>query len=194
LNGSFDDYQPYIRKGEAKSWREFPEGIGAHWEIEVISEGESRMHPMSSAEFGKFTQKYFGGGGRDYHIHGDHSQVVASRYSFDLVFKQTVAAQPGKSYTFSGSIVSFYKGTSGERADNKVFKTLGIDPTGGRAWNSPTVVWGERDGKDNEWRYPSLRVEAQAEAITLFIRLENVEPDVGITELNVIHLDDFKLE
>jgi hypothetical protein len=177
---------------QRRCWREFPESYSAHWSLVLISEADRRIHPMDSATFGKFTQKYFSGGGRDYHIHGKHSQVVTSRYGFDLVLLQSVVAQPGRDYTFSGSIVSFYKGTSGERADNKVFKRIGIDPTGGRAWDSPTVVWGERDGKDNEWRYPSLRIKAQA--ITVFIRLENVEEDVGRTELNTVHLDNFKLE
>jgi putative sterol carrier protein len=196
LNGSFDDYQPYIREGEAKVWKEpqFPEQYGAHWALDLISERKRRIHVMDSGTFGKFTQKYFGGGGRDYHIHGRHSQVITSRYGFDLVLLQAVTAQPGRDYTFRGSIVSFYKGTSGERADGKIFKTLGIDPTGGRNWNNSSVVWSERDGKDNEWRYPSLRVTAQATAITVFIRLENVEKDVGSTELNIIHLDDFRLE
>lgn len=194
LNGSFDEYQPYIHDGEEKSWREFKEGYGKYWNLKVISEVERRVHPMDSRNFGLFTQKYFGGGGRDYHIHGKHSQVVSSRNAFDLVFYQTVAAQPGREYTFSGSIVSFYKGTGGEQADNKVFKTIGIDPTGEQQWDSPNVVWGERDGKDNEWRYPKIKVKAQAEAITVFIRLENIEYDVGITELNVVHLDNFNLE
>jgi hypothetical protein len=194
LNGSFDEYQPYIRDGEVKDWFEFKEKYGAHWELVIISEPESRARLMDSETFGKFTQKYFGGGGRDYHIHGQHSQVISSRRAFDLAFRQTVAAKPGREYNFSGSIVSFYKGTSGERADGKIFKTLGIDPTGGHEWNSPNVVWGERDGKDNEWRYPSLRVKAQADTITVFIRLENTERDVGITELNIIHLDNFRLE
>ena len=49
-------------------------------------------------------------------------------------------------------------------------------------------------GKDNEWRKPSLKVKAEKDAITVFIRLENVERDVGQTELNIIHLDDFRLE
>lgn len=194
LNGSFDDYQPHIRDGEHKDWNEFKEYYGAHWELVIIAEPEKRARLMDSETFGKFTQKYFGGGGRDYHIHGKHSQVVSSRYAFDLAFRQTVAAEPGRDYTFSGSIVSFYKGTSGERADNKIFKTIGIDPTGGQRWDSPTVIWGERDGKDNEWRYPSLKVKAQARAITVFIRLENTARDVGVTELNTIHLDNFKLE
>jgi putative sterol carrier protein len=194
LNGSFDDYQPFIRDGEAKMWREFPEEYGAHWSLILISEEERRTHLMNSEAFGKFTQKYFGGGGRDYHIHGRHSQVITSQYYFDLIFMQSVAVRPGQEYTFRGSIVSFYKGTSGERADNKIFKTLGIDPTGGRDYNSPTVIWGERDGRDNEWRYPAIRAAAQAGAITVFIRLENTEHNVGGTELNIIHLDDFKLE
>jgi hypothetical protein len=196
LNGSFDDYQPYLRDGESMYWQdpEFPERYGADWTLVVISELDRRAHLMDSEVFGRFTQKYFGGGGRDYHIHGEHSQVIASRSAFEMVLMQTVAAQPGQEYTFSGSIVSFYQGTSGAPVHDKVFKTLGIDPGGGRDYSSPTVIWGERDGRDNEWRYPVLRATASSDAITLFIRLENTEPDVGVTELNVIHLDDFKLE
>lgn len=197
MNGSFDEYQPYIRKGEAKVWKEdrFPEQYGAYWSLETIYEKSGqRFHLMDSGIFGQFTQKYFGGGGRDYHIHGRHSQVIASRYRFDLAFYQTVAAQPGRDYTLSGSIVSFFQGTSGPPVHGKIFKTIGIDPTGGRDYRADSVVWGERDGRDNEWRYPSLKVKAQAEAITVFIRLENEERDVGQTELNIIHLDNFRLE
>jgi len=195
LNGSFDDYQPRIRDGQALYWKEsrFPEEYGQHWELKVDREKKGRTHILSSKTFGEFTQRYFGGGGRDYHIHGRHSQVVTSQYYFDVIFSQTVAAQPGKDYTFSGAIVSFYKGTSGERADGKIFKTIGIDPTGGRDFKSSTVVWGERDGKDNEWRYPSIRVKAQSGAITVFIRLENVEENVGQTELNIVHVENFTL-
>lgn len=196
LNGSFDEYQPYVRDGQAKVWKEdqFPERYGTSWQPVLLSEGAGRLHLMDSGTFGRFTQKYFGGGGRDYHIHGRHSQVVTSRYSFDLVLMQTVAAEPGRTYRFRGSIVSFYKGTGGERGDDKIFKTIGIDPSGGRDCRSAGIIWGERDGKDNEWRYPVIQVKAQANAITVFIRLENVEKDVGQTELNIIHLDDFRLE
>lgn len=195
LNGSFDDYQPYMIYNEAKFWKEarFPEEYGSHWSLVPIQEGEGRFHVMNSGVFGQFTKKYFGGSGLDYHQHGRYSQVIASRYNFDIVFKQTVAAQAGRDYTFSGMIVSFYKGTAGDRKDGIIFKTIGIDPTGGTEWNSPTVIWGERDGKDNAWRYPKLTARAQARAITIFIRLENIEKDVGETELNIIHLEKFKL-
>ena len=195
-NGSFDEYQPYVRDGQAKVWKEdqFPERYGTSWQLVLLSEGDGRLHLMDSGTFGRFTQKYFGGGGRDYHIHGHHSQVVTSRYSFGLVLMQTVAAEPGRTYRFRGSIVSFYKGTSGERADGKIFKTIGLDPSGGRDPKSAGITWGERDGRDNEWCYPLVQVKAQANAITVFIRLENTEKDVGQTELNIIHLDDFRLE
>ena len=195
LNPSFDDFQPYIRDGQARYWLDpqYPERYGAHWVVQVIAEGEKRLHLMDSEVFGKFTQKYFGGGGRNYHIHGSHSQVITSRYSFDVVFTQTVAVQSGDTYSFAGSIVSYYKGTSGVQMDGKIFKTIGIDPTGGCDYSSPSIIWGERDGKDNAWRYPVVKAKAQAGAITVFIRLENTDPDVGVTELNIIHLDDFKL-
>ncbi len=196
LNGSFDKYQPYTRNGKSESWKEprYPECYGAHWHLNVISEVKSRVHLMDSGVFGKFTQKYFKGGGRDYKMHGRHSQVITGRYGFDLVLYQTVAAQPGRAYTFKGNIVSFYKGTSGERADGKIVKTLGIDPSGGQDHNSAGVVWGNRDGKDNAWRKPAHKVKANSDAITVFIRIENLEKDVGNTELNIIHLDDFRLE
>jgi LysM repeat protein/putative sterol carrier protein len=195
MNGSFDEYQPYFRDGENKFWKEpqFPEEYGKNWTLQLISEKKPRIHVMNSGVYGKFAQKYFGGGGLDYHQHGRYSQVIASQYGYDLVFHQTVAAQTGRDYTFKGMIVSFYKGTSGERADGKIFKTIGIDPTGGRDHNSPKVVWDERDGTDNVWRYPSLKVKAQASAITVFIRIENTEKDVGKTELNLVHLEHFEL-
>ena len=80
------------------------------------------------------------------------------------------------------------------RRDDESWSAAQGQPTGGRRWDSPTVIWGDRDGKDNEWRYPELKVKAQAESITVFIHLENTEKDVGKTELNIVHLDDFKLE
>ncbi|MEM7345892.1 MAG: SCP2 sterol-binding domain-containing protein [Chloroflexota bacterium] len=196
-NTDFSDYQPYHKSGKQAFWvdEQFPESFINHWTIGHKEEDEGRLHLMDSGTFGRFTQRYFGGGGLNYSPHsGQYSQVISSRYEFDIVFYQTVAAQPGRAYTFTASIVSFYKGTSGERADGKVFKQLGIDPTGGQDYRSSNIVWGDRDGKDNEWRYPSIRATAQGSAITLFIRFENIEKDVGKTELNTIHLDDCRLE
>ena len=196
MNSSFDEYQPFVYEGEAKVWKEnrFPEEYGKYWKLDIVKVGKGRFHAMSSKVFAGFTQAYFGGGGHDYHIEGHHSQVFTSQKSFDIVLSQTFAAELGRSYTFSGAIVSFYKGTSGEQKDGEIFKSIGIDPTGGQAWNSDSVIWTDRDGKDNHWRYPSIKAKAQANAISVFIRLENTTRDVGRTELNTIHLDKFKVE
>ena len=196
MNSSFDEYQPFVYEGEAKVWKEnrFPEEYGKYWKLDIVKVGKRRFHAMSSKVFAGFTQAYFGGGGHDYHIEGHHSQVFTSRNNFDIVLSQTFAAELGRSYTFSGAIVSFYKGTSGEQKDGEIFKSIGIDPTGGQAWNSDSVIWTDRDGKDNHWRYPSIKAKAQAKAISVFIRIENTSKDVGKTELNTIHLDKFKIE
>ncbi len=197
MNGGFDEYQPYIRDNKGpKVWKEdrFPEEYGKYWSLKVIREEKRRIHLMNSRIFGLFTQQYFGGKGHDYHIEGRHSQVITGRYGFDVLLYQTVAAQSGRDYTFRGSLVTYYRGPGTPPVDNKIFKTIGIDPTGGADYKASTVVWGERNGVDNKWWYPSLTVKAQGQAITVFIRIENTEKDVGQTDLNTIHLDAFKLE
>lgn len=195
MNGNFEEYQPYVRKGEAKFWKEpqFPEEYGKYWTLEIPDEERGRLHIMNSLVFGKFAQRYFGGGGLNYKTEGTYSQVIASRYQFDLVLYQTVAAQSGREYTFSGRLVTYYKGTSPPPVHDKIFYRVGIDPTGGRDFESPNIVWGPREGRDNEWRRPTVKTTAQAGAITVFLRIENTEKDVGETDLNLIHLDEFAL-
>jgi hypothetical protein len=195
LNGGFETFQPRIKEGKPSSWREFPEEYGEHWSFKLVSERkDNRTRVMSSPVFGQFAQRYFGGGGLNYAYGGGNSQVITSRYGFEVVFRQTVAAQPGRTYTFTGLIVSFFKGTDNPATPGKIFKTLGIDPTGGTDYKSASIVWGNRIDTDHAWINPSIQAQAQANAITVFIRLESVEKDVGETELNIIHLDRFELK
>lgn len=194
VNGGFEYYQPYIKDGGPRFWREFPERYGAGWTLQIIDEGDDgAAHVMDSSAYGKFTQKYFHGAGHDYHIQGRHSQVITGRYSYDLVLYQSIKAQPGKTYTFTGSIVTFFRGPGTPPGHNKMFKMLGIDPTGGKNYTSNGIAWSSRDGEDNKWKYPSVQAKAQGDAITLFIRVTSTE-EVGKTDLNTVHMDDFKLE
>ncbi|MDM8518876.1 SCP2 sterol-binding domain-containing protein [Anaerolineales bacterium HSG6] len=195
VNGSFEEYQPFAYKGDVKVWKEnqYPEKYGKYWDLDILDVGDSRPHLMDSETFGYFTQKYFSGKGLNYKAHGGYSQVITSRYSFDLVFKQTISARSGQGYTFKGRWVSYYKGSEAPYIDNIIFFTIGIDPTGGTDPRSGSVVWGERDGKNNTWRWPSVSATAQGDKITVFIRIENTEDDVSATELNTIHIDQFEL-
>ncbi|MDM8526976.1 SCP2 sterol-binding domain-containing protein [Anaerolineales bacterium HSG24] len=195
VNGSFEEYQPFAYKGDVKVWKEnqYPEMYGKYWDLDILKVGNSRPHLMDSKTFGLFTQKYFSGKGLNYKAHGGYSQVITSRYKFDLAFRQTISAQAGRSYTFKGRWVSYYKGSEPPYIDDIIFLTIGIDPTGGTDPRSGSVVWGTRDGKNNKWRDPSVSATAKGDRITVFIRIENTEKDVGKTELNTIHLDQFEL-
>jgi putative sterol carrier protein len=196
VNGGFDHYQPILRdNGEARFWREFQEGVGAGWSLQLISEADDNAaRLMDSGVYGKFTQKYFRGNGHNYHIEGRHSQVITGRYGFDLVLVQPVKAEPGRKYTFKGSVVTFFKGPGTPPVHNKLFKQVGIDPTGGQDYSSGSVIWSDRDGEDNKWKYPGVATHAKADAITLFIRITNTEKAVDATSLNTIFMDNFALE
>ena len=194
VNENFEHYQPYIKDGSPRFWREFPERYGVGWTLQIIDEGKNgAAHIMDSGAYGKFTQKYFRGNGHDYHIQGRHSQVITGRYSYDLVLHQTFKAEPGRNYKFKASTVTFFRGPGTPRANDKIFKTVGIDPTGGNDYTAGSVVWSARDGIDNEWRYPSIQAKAKADAVTLFIRITSTE-EVGKTDLNTVHIDKCSVE
>jgi len=201
-NGSFEEYQPFVYKGDTKVWKEdqFPEEYGKYWALDILKVGDSRLHMMKSGTFGRFTKKYFGGG-IDYHQHGASAQVVISRYMFDIVLRQTVQTEPGKSYTFKGGLVTFRHGTGTGRQDNIIFFNIGIDPTGGTDPHSTQVIWRGRDGTNNIWvgkpygdKTLEVKTTAQTDKITVFIRIENTEEDAGSAHLNYTYLEDFRLE
>lgn len=196
LNGDFETFQARYRKGEPVVWRDkYPEEHGEHWDLDVHSEAKKRRtRIMSSPTFGRVAQDLYGGSGLNYAYGGGNSQVIASQYGFDVVLRQTIKAQPGRNYRFSGLIVSFYKGTDNPATPDKIYKTIGIDPTGGTDYGSGNVVWGTRDSTDHAWINPTVSATAINSAITVFIRLENTEENVGQTELNIIHVDKFELE
>ena len=196
LNGDFESFQPFVYKGAPKVWKgRYREEVGAGWQAKIISGvKKKRIRFLSSLVFGQVAKDLYGGSGLNYAYGGGNSQVIISQYGYDAVLYQTIAAQPGKTYRFSGLIVSFYKGTDNPATPNKIFKTLGIDPTGGQDYRSSAIVWGDRDSTDHAWINPSVSAQAQSNAITVFIRIENTEKNVGVTELNIVHLDKFLLE
>ena len=107
---------------------------------------------------------------------------------------QTFNVEPGVSYKFSGLIVSYYKGTDNPATPDKIFKRIGIDPTGGKSYDGTSVIWGEWTDTDHEWINPSLAATAVGDTLTVFIQIENKEENVGSTELNIVHIDKCKFE
>ncbi len=189
-NGSFETFQSY--NGEV--WRGFPEGYGQGWTVTVLDEDDGSLHFMDSDTFGWFIAAVYGQGYLNYHLEGGLAQVAASRYHFDFVLSQTVPVQAGQAYAFGGKIVSFYAGSGPPVDHTQILKRIGLDPTGGAAWNAPTVVWTDWDGLDNAWTSPALAARAETDQMTVFIQVKNLKEDVGSAYLNTVFIDSFKFE
>jgi hypothetical protein len=188
VSGPFDSFESY----NGEEWRGYPESQGLGWTVNVLE--EDGLHFMDSETFGHFAADLYGVPDNNYRIEGSYSQVFASRHGFDFVFSQTVAVDVGHDYAFGGKVVTFWKGPGGEWDDSKIFKRIGVDPSGGLSYDGPNVIWTDWDGTDNAWTSPALAFRAQASQTTVFIQVENVAEDVGAAYLNTGYFDNFKFE
>lgn len=189
-NGSFEQFQSY----GGVVWRGFPEEYGAGWTLKVVYDDGDGLHVMDSDVFGQFLVAVYSLPYLNYHIEGDHSQVFVSRRTYHTVLLQTVSVQTGKDYAFGGKIVSFWKGPDNDIDHTKIFKRIGIDPTGGTDYTGGNVQWTDWDGTDNAWISPALAVTAQNSQATVFIEVNNIGEDVGEAYLNPSYIDSFKFE
>jgi hypothetical protein len=187
-NGPFENFQSY----NGEDWRGFPERYGQDWNVQVLD--EDGLHFMDSDTFGQFLTAIFGVPYLNYRLEGNLAQSFASRRGYNFVFSQTVPVSNGMDYAFGGKIVTFWKGAGGETNDTKIFKRIGLDPTGGTDHAGPNVVWTDWLGLDNAWTSPALAVAATSNTVTVFIQVENTEADVGPSDLNTGYIDNFKLE
>lgn len=187
-NGRFESFQSY----NGKDWRGYPEKYGQGWHVTVID--EDGLHLMDSDTFGHFLSATYGVAYLNYRLEGSYAQSFASRRAFDFVLYQTVNTTSGKDYTAGGKIVTYYKGSGGERNDTKVFKRIGVDPIGGTDYTSSNILWTDWVGADNAWVSPALAYTASGSQATVFIQVENTEPDVGSAYLNTGYIDNFKFE
>lgn len=187
-NGRFESFQSY----NGEDWRGYPERYGQGWSVKVID--EDGLHFMDSKTFGQFLSAIFGVPYLNYRLEGEYAQAFASRRAFEFVLYQTVSTNSGQDYAAGGKIVTYYKGSGPEVNHTKVFKRIGIDPTGGTDHTSPNIMWTAWDGTDNAWISPALAYTAAGSQATVFIQVENTEPDVGSAHLNTGYIDNFKFE
>ena len=187
-NGPFESFQ----SDNGQDWRGYPERYGQGWNVQALA--EDGLHFMDSDTFGQFLSATFGVPYLNYRLEGNLAQAFASRRRYDFVFSQTVPVTNGMDYAFGGKIVTFWKGAGGETNDTKIFKRVGVDPTGGTDYSSPNIEWTSWDGTDNAWTSPALAVAAAANQMTVFIQIDNIESDVGAAHLNTGYIDNFKFE
>ncbi len=91
---------------------------------------------------------------------------------------QQVTAVPGATYCFSvwGHAWSdrnsddWYSATPDRpQDDGQLYQKVGIDPTGGTDWQSPTVIWGDARKQYDYFGEFVITATAQAEQITVFM-------------------------
>ncbi len=122
------------------------------------------------------------------HWTGSTSQLLISSSlhpgTGDGVFKAGILQHltgltPGR-YGFRAKILtifqSSYMGPDAPNRDDKMFKAVGIDPTGGTDPQASTVIWSPWDGKHMEWRDLRAVAEITGTEATVFVAIDSPYP------------------
>jgi putative sterol carrier protein len=182
-NINFEEYTPIGR-----IYRNFNEVVATGWSPLVLKSRSGKLHYMDTYTFASFTAQYYGSGATE-HIEGRNAQVIWSTKKFRAgVYQRLAGAKVGQDYGVEIGMLSFYRGPGGIQGPERIIKRLGIDPTGGTDASASHVVWGDPDGRDNEWAFPHAAARAQSTTITVFALFDSLDDTDGI-DLNSTYLD-----
>jgi hypothetical protein len=141
-------------------------GVGLGWNPFVLS---------GDVTFAN-TIEYFGEGAE--HTEGDTSQLIISDEAFVAgIHQQISGVTPGLPYGAKAAILTFFESSAPPTNDGKMQKLIGIDPYGGTDPNSLNIIWSPIDDHDEgPWVDVRVAAVAQATTITLFVRVNCLEP------------------
>jgi putative sterol carrier protein len=184
VNIRFEQYSPIGR-----IYKEgFVEAVATGWSALVLDSKSGKLHYMDTYTFAGFTARYYGGGVPE-RIEGHNSQVIWSTKKFTAgVYQRVAGARVGQDYGVEIGMLSFYRGPGGIRGVDRIVKRVGIDPTGGTDAEAAHVVWGDSDGRDNEWSFPRAAARAQSTTLTIFALFDSLDDTDGI-DINSTYLD-----
>jgi hypothetical protein len=125
------------------------------------------------------------------HRDGDDAQLFWSKKVFDAgLYQQVSGVTPGEYYGFQAGILHLYSDTKTDGSrDGKMFRSVGIDPTGGTDPTSPNVIWGLEEGLNADWFYPGVGAQAISSTITVFVRDRSTKAALT-SEENSVWVDD----
>lgn len=162
LNAGFEDGYSERGAGEvsvANGWNPF-------WQVGPFQEDGRNLRPEYKPEdasrygtrrvhSGNFSQKWF-------NTFGTHNAGIY----------QQVGVPAGSIVTFSAWGQAWSSDDSNPDSTKGGWYALyvGIDPTGGTDWTSPNIVWSEPSRVLNQWAQISVTTQAQAGAVTVYIR------------------------
>ncbi len=192
-NGGFELFQLHMEGSQPRTWLGYPERVGQDWTVTVV-DGSEGLHLMDSHTLGQLAATVYGVPYANHQVEGALAQALASQTAYSVVLSQTMAVDAGIDYALGGKIVTFWKGSGGEIDHTKLFKRVGIDPTGGMDYNSANVEWTDWDGTDDTWTSPAIAASVQTSKTTVFIQVENRGENVGTDTFNSGYLDSFSFE
>lgn len=180
-------FEDYSARGVVYRDR-YEEKVASGWTALDVKKKKGKLHFMDTYTFMRFTQDHYGGGVPE-RIHGHNSQVIWSTKKFEAgVMQQVHGATVGGDYAMAIGMLSFWRGPGGREEPGRIVKRVGIDPTGGTDPRAETVVWGEPDGTDNHWTFPTVAARAQSSTITLFAMFYSPDDTDGI-DINSTYID-----
>lgn len=124
---------------------------------------------------------------------GADSQIWWSTAPFDAgIYQQVSGLTVGQNYGFQAGILQVYGNTT-SGINNKMFRSVGIDPTGGADPTGPNVIWSPEEGKNGNWFYPGVGAQAISSTVTVFIKVRAID-DAPQFEENAVWADNAFLD
>lgn len=179
LEAPFDKYDTWTGSGVT-----FDLEVAHNWEKFHITGGDKLRYFRASA-----LHDYFG----YTESRGGDAQLYWSTSPFDAgIYQQISGLTIGEHYGFQAGILQVY-GNTNSGIDGKMFRSVGVDPTGGTDPAAGTVMWGPEEGLNADWFYPGIGFTATSTTATVFIRVRAID-DAPTYEENAVWTDDTFLD
>jgi len=163
--------------------------------FEIIT--TDRLRFFSASRWGQLAACLYGVPPFTESLDGEAQSWVSAK-AFDAGIFQTVSGlTPGETYGFSAGIApAFYTTNRTDPATGKMFRSVGVDPTGGTDPTAATVQWSLEephavfnDGQKYSWFFPSVGFTAQSSNATVFIRVRSIEDVTDGVSINQVWVD-----
>lgn len=181
---------PFVKYGEWDS------GQGKIFDLEVAHGWERFFIPAGTYNGSDNRLRYFRSSALEFLYHftekrdGVDAQLFWSKNPFDAgIYQQITGLTPGENYGVQAGILQVYGKTTRTPENGRMFRSLGIDPTGGTDPTSPNVIWGPEESRTPNWFYPGVGARAISSTMTVFVRVRSLY-DAPTNEENSVWVDD----
>ncbi len=179
---------PFVKYGEWSSQ-------GVTFNLEVANGWERFFVPAGTYDDGS-KLRYFRASALQFLYHmtekrdGEDAQLFWSTKPFDAgIYQQITGLTPGETYGVQAGILQVYGKTTRPAQNGKMFRSLGLDPTGGTDPAAATVIWGPEESRTPNWFYPGVGAQAISSTMTVFVRVRSLY-DAPTYEENSVWVDD----